>query len=76
MDYYGLVEKIEFKELIKEARKSCMKDALDKLKNFDAMNEVFYREMMPNSAPKILIKKRMNKLRLMKEAKELKRLLG
>ena len=76
MDFYGIIEKVEFKGLIKEAKKSCLNSALERLKNFDPMNEVFYQEMMPESTPKSLVKKRTNKLLLMKQTKELKRLLG
>lgn len=76
MSFYGFIEKAEFQSLIREAKKSCMKDALLRLKNFDPMNELFYRSAMPDDTPKALIQKRLNPLRLKKEEKELKRLLG
>lgn len=76
MDFYGLIEKVEFQGLIKQAKSSCMKEALAKLKQFDPMNETFFQAAMPEDTPKVLIKKRTNKLLLMKRAKELKRLLG
>ena len=76
MSFYSLIEKNEFKGLIKEAKKATLKNALLKLKQFDPMNETFFKEMMPDSAPKILIKKRVNKLLLKKREKELKKLLG
>lgn len=76
MSFYGLIEKIEFQELINEAKKSQMKDALLKLKEFDPMNELFYRSAMPDDTPKVVIKKRKNKLFMKKQEKELKRLLG
>ena len=76
MSFYGLIEKVEFQELIKEAKKSQMKDALSKLKEFDPMNELFYRSAMPDDTPKVVIKKRRNKLFMKKQEKELKRLLG
>lgn len=76
MDFYGLVEKIEFQGLIKQAKKSCMNEALKKLKEFDPMNETFFKAAMPETTPSVLIKKRTNKLLLKKREKELKRLLG
>ncbi len=58
MDFYGIIEKNEFDILIKRARKTCIKDALIKLKEFEAMNQTFLKEAMPDNTPDILIKKR------------------
>lgn len=75
MSFYGLIEKIEFRELIEEARKTKLNDALSRLKDFDPMNEIFYRNAMPVDTPKVVIKKRRNKLYMKKQEKELKKLL-
>lgn len=75
MSFYGLIEKIEFRELIEEARKTKLNDALLRLKDFDPMNEIFYRSAMPEDTPKIVIKKRKNKLYMKKQEKELKKFL-
>ncbi len=76
MSFYGFIEKTEFDCLIKKARQSCMEDAMEKLKKFDAMNEDFFRAAMPEGTIEPVIKKRTNKLMRKKRAKELKRYLG
>ena len=78
MEFWGLIEKTELNKIIKEAKRSCVNDALKRLKEFDPMNETFFKYAMPNDTPNLLIKKRVttNKLLLKKREKELKKLLG
>ena len=76
MSFYGLIEKAEFNEIIEDAKKLHLKSAIKKLKSFDSMNEQFFSAAMPDDTQKIVVKKRINKLKLKKQEKELKRLLG
>lgn len=75
MDFYNLSEKIEFRSLIKKAKEVKLNEALEKLKNFDPMNEMFFKACMPVGTPKHVTKKRLNKLLLKNREKQLKRLL-
>ena len=76
MDFYGIVEKNEFQSIINEAKKTCVQDAIRRLKDFNPMNETFFGALMPEGTPKPIIKKRTNKFLLKKREKELKRLFG
>ncbi len=76
MNFYSLIEKAEFDGLIKQAKKSCMKEALAKLKDFEPMNQSYFKALMPEGTPDVLINKRVNKLKMKKRQKDLKRLLG
>ncbi len=76
MDFYGYIEKVEFESMIKDAKKVCINEALAKLKNFDPMNETFFKAAMPDNTPRALIKKRTNKLARMKHKKDLKKIMG
>ncbi|MCD8024151.1 MAG: hypothetical protein LUE64_01305 [Candidatus Gastranaerophilales bacterium] len=76
MEFYGLVEKAEFEFMIRRAKEASLNNALEKLRRFDAMNQTFFKTVMPDDTPDILIKKRTNKLMKLKCKKELKRLLG
>ena len=81
MSFYSLIsmdisEKAKFQVLIKQAKKSRMEEALQKLREFDAMREDFFKAAMPEDTPQVVIRKRTNKLLKKKREKELKRLLG
>ena len=76
MDFYGLIEKTEFESIIKHAKKTCMNEALSKLKEFEPMNQSYFKALMPEGTPDVLINKRVNKLKAMKHQKDLKKLLG
>lgn len=62
-------EKAKFQVLIKQAKKSRMEEALQKLREFDAMNEEFFKAAMPDDTPQVAIRKRTNKLLRKKERK-------
>ncbi len=81
MVFYSLIstdilDKSDFKKTINQAKKDCLKEALAKLRQFDAMNETFFKAAMPNDTPIVAIRKRTNKLLKKKREKELKKLLG
>lgn len=47
MVFYSLIstdilDKSDFKKTINQAKKDCLKEALAKLREFDAMNETFF----------------------------------
>ncbi len=81
MVFYSLIstdilDKAGLKKVINQAKKDCLKEALAKLREFDAMNETFFKAAMPNDTPIVAIRKRTNKLLKKKREKELKKLLG
>ena len=51
MNFYSLIEKAEFDGLIKQAKKSCMKEALAKLKNFEPMNNRILKPSCQKAPP-------------------------
>ncbi len=81
MGFYSLIsmditEKADLKRVVNQAKRNCLNEALIKLREFDAMNEDFFKAAMPDDTPVVAIRKRTNKLLRKKREKELKRLLG
>jgi len=71
-----IIEKNDYKRVVEKAKRDCLDIAVQKLKEFDAMNESFFKAAMPDDTPDVVIRKRTNKLLRKKREKELKRLLG
>lgn len=71
-----IIEKNDLRKVVNQAKEIYLKKALIKLREFDAMNEDFFKAAMPEDTPIVTIRKRTNKLLRKKREKELKRLLG